>query len=55
VGNPRARKVIKTLADMAQWSRNADGRGLELAYSNYSESQDCGYRQVRVVVIQSQA
>ncbi|MGH0218138.1 molybdopterin cofactor-binding domain-containing protein [Sinorhizobium meliloti] len=31
---PRARKVIETVARMAEWDRTRDGRGLGLAYSD---------------------
>ena len=32
--NPRATAVVKTVADMADWSRKRPGRGLGLAYSD---------------------
>jgi isoquinoline 1-oxidoreductase beta subunit len=46
--SPRAYKVVETVADMAQWSRKRDGRGVGLAYIDYSGSQVAGVAEVSV-------
>ena len=46
--SPRAHKVVETVADMAQWSRKRPGRGLGLAYIDYSGSQVAGIAEVSV-------
>jgi len=38
-GAPRALKVVERVAQMADWARKRDGRGLGLAYIDYSGSQ----------------
>src|SRR5262249_32396351 len=38
-GTPRAYKVVERVAQMADWPRKRDGRGLGLAYIDYSGSQ----------------
>jgi isoquinoline 1-oxidoreductase beta subunit len=46
--SPRAYKVVETVADMAQWGRKRDGRGLGLAYIDYSETQVAGVAEISV-------
>jgi len=46
--SPRAYKVVETVAAMAQWSRKRDGRGLGLAYIDYSGSQVAGAAEISV-------
>jgi isoquinoline 1-oxidoreductase beta subunit len=36
---PRARKVLERVAQMADWGRQRDGRGLGAAYIDYSDTQ----------------
>ena len=36
---PRARKVLSRVAEMAEWNRRRDGRGLGAAYIDYSGTQ----------------
>jgi len=46
--SPRAYKVVETVADMAQWGRKRDGRGLGLAYIDYSGTQVAGVAEISV-------
>jgi isoquinoline 1-oxidoreductase beta subunit len=46
--SPRARKVVETVADMAQWGRKQNGRGLGLAYIDYSGTQVAGVAEISV-------
>jgi isoquinoline 1-oxidoreductase subunit beta len=45
---PRALKVVERVAQMADWSRQRDGRALGLAYIDYSGSQVAGVAEVSV-------
>jgi isoquinoline 1-oxidoreductase beta subunit len=40
--NPRAVKVVERVAEMANWGRGREGRGLGFAYIDYSGSQVAG-------------
>jgi isoquinoline 1-oxidoreductase beta subunit len=40
--NPRAVKVVERVAEMANWGRKREGRGLGFAYIDYSGSQVAG-------------
>jgi isoquinoline 1-oxidoreductase beta subunit len=44
--NPRARKIVERVAQMADWSRKRDGRELGLAYIDYSGTQVAGIAEV---------
>jgi isoquinoline 1-oxidoreductase beta subunit len=46
--SPRAYKVVETVAAMAQWGRKRDGRGLGLAYIDYSGTQVAGVAEISV-------
>jgi len=43
---PRARKVVQTVADMADWHRNRQDRALGIAYIDYSGSQIAGIAEI---------
>ena len=45
---PRARHVIEEVAKMADWSRKRSGRGLGIAYLDYSGTQVAGIAEVSV-------
>jgi isoquinoline 1-oxidoreductase subunit beta len=45
---PRARRVIEEVAKMADWGRKRDGRGLGIAYLDYSGTQIAGVAEVSV-------
>jgi isoquinoline 1-oxidoreductase beta subunit len=45
---PRARKVVETVAAMAQWDRKRTDRGLGLAYIDYSGTQIAGVAELSV-------
>ena len=45
---PRARQVIEEVAKMAEWSRKRAGRGLGVAYLDYSGTQVAGIAEVSV-------
>jgi isoquinoline 1-oxidoreductase beta subunit len=44
--NPRAAKVVERVAQMADWGRKREGRGLGFAYIDYSGSQVAGVAEV---------
>jgi isoquinoline 1-oxidoreductase beta subunit len=46
--SPRARHVIEEVARMADWGRKRDGRGLGLAYLDYTGTQLAGIAEVSV-------
>src|SRR5262245_11245120 len=43
---PRGRKVVETVARMAEWSRKRDGRGLGFAFIDYSGTLTAGAAEV---------
>jgi len=43
---PRARHVIEEVARMAEWGRRRDGRGLGIAYLDYSGTQVAGVAEI---------
>ena len=43
---PRAARVVKRLAEMADWGRKREGRGLGFAYLDYSGSQVAGIAEI---------
>ena len=45
-GAPRAAKVVERVAQMADWGRKRDGRGLGFAFIDYSGSQVAGIAEV---------
>jgi isoquinoline 1-oxidoreductase subunit beta len=45
---PRAAKVVERVAQMADWGRKREGRGLGIAYIDYSGSQVAGVAEVAV-------
>src|SRR5499425_130847 len=45
---PRALKVVERVAEMANWGKKRDGRGLGVAYIDYSGSQVAGIAEVSV-------
>src|SRR5262247_1851439 len=45
---PRAVKVVERVAEMANWGKKRDGRGLGVAYLDYSGSQLAGIAEVSV-------
>jgi len=45
---PRGRKVVETVARMADWGRKREGRGLGFAYIDYSGTQVAGVAEVSV-------
>jgi isoquinoline 1-oxidoreductase beta subunit len=45
---PRGRKVVETVARMAEWGRKRDGRGLGFAFIDYSGSLLAGIAEVSV-------
>jgi isoquinoline 1-oxidoreductase subunit beta len=45
---PRGRKVVETVARMAEWSRKRDGRGLGFAFIDYSGSLLAGIAEASV-------
>jgi isoquinoline 1-oxidoreductase subunit beta len=47
-GNPRALQVLERVAQMADWGRKRDGRGLGLAFIDYAGSQLAGVAEVSV-------
>jgi isoquinoline 1-oxidoreductase beta subunit len=47
-GTPRAYRVVERVAQMADWGRKREGRGLGLAYIDYSGSQVAGVAEVSV-------
>jgi isoquinoline 1-oxidoreductase beta subunit len=42
IKDPRARRVVKTLAGMADWGRKRDGHGMGFAFLDYSDSLVAG-------------
>jgi isoquinoline 1-oxidoreductase beta subunit len=46
IKNPRARRVVETVASMADWGRKRDGRGMGFAFLNYSDSLVAGAAEV---------
>lgn len=48
-GNPRALKVLERVAQMSNWGRKPVGRGLGVAFVDYSGSQLAGIAEVSVV------
>jgi isoquinoline 1-oxidoreductase beta subunit len=44
--SPRAAKVVERVAEMANWGRKREGRGLGFAYIDYSGSQVAGVAEV---------
>jgi isoquinoline 1-oxidoreductase beta subunit len=44
--NPRGRKLVERVAQMADWDRRREGRALGLAYINYSDTQLAGIADV---------
>src|SRR5207249_9054583 len=42
----RARRVVETVANMADWGRKRDGRGMGFAFLNYSDSLVAGAAEV---------
>jgi len=47
-GTPRAYKAVERVAQMADWGRKREGRGLGLAYIDYSGSQVAGIAEISV-------
>jgi isoquinoline 1-oxidoreductase beta subunit len=45
---PRAMKVVERVAEMANWGKKRDGRGLGVAFIDYSGSQLAGIAEVSV-------
>ena len=45
---PRGRKVVETVAGMADWGKKRDGRGLGFAFINYSDSLVAGAAEISV-------
>src|SRR5258705_4727975 len=45
---PRGRKVVETVAEMANWGKKRDGRGLGVAFVNFSNSPLAGTAEVSV-------
>ena len=48
IKDPRARKVVETVARMADWGKKRDGRGMGFAFLNYSDSLVAGAGEVSV-------
>src|SRR5207249_6649927 len=46
IKDPRARRVVETVAGMADWGRKRDGRGMGFAFLNYSDSLVAGAAEV---------
>jgi len=46
IKDPRARRVVETVANMADWGRKRDGRGMGFAFLNYSDSLVAGAAEV---------
>ena len=46
--NPRATKVVKSVAEKAEWGRERKGRALGLAYIDYSSTDVAGIAEVSV-------
>jgi isoquinoline 1-oxidoreductase beta subunit len=46
IKDPRARKVVETVARMAEWDKKRDGRGMGFAFLNYSDSLVAGAGEV---------
>jgi isoquinoline 1-oxidoreductase subunit beta len=46
IKDPRARKVVETVARMAEWGKKRDGRGMGFAFLNYSDSLVAGAGEV---------
>src|SRR5262249_56168996 len=46
IKDPRARRVVQTVANMADWGRKRDGRGMGFAFLNYSDSLVAGAAEV---------
>jgi isoquinoline 1-oxidoreductase beta subunit len=44
--SPRGRKVVQTVAKMAEWGRKRDGRGLGFAFIDYSDTLTAGIAEV---------
>jgi len=44
--SPRARKVVETVAKLAEWGRRRDGRGLGFAFIDYSDTLTAGIAEV---------
>ena len=45
---PRGRKVVETVAEMANWGKKRDGRALGIAFVNYSNTPIAGIAEVSV-------
>jgi isoquinoline 1-oxidoreductase subunit beta len=45
---PRGRKIVETVAGMADWGRKRDGRGLGFAFIDYSNTLTAGIAEVSV-------
>jgi isoquinoline 1-oxidoreductase beta subunit len=48
IKDPRARKVVETVARMAEWGKKRDGRGMGFSFLNYSDSLVAGAGEVSV-------
>jgi isoquinoline 1-oxidoreductase subunit beta len=46
IKDPRARRVVETVANMADWGSKRDGRGMGFAFLNYSDSLVAGAAEV---------
>jgi isoquinoline 1-oxidoreductase subunit beta len=46
IKDPRARKVVETVASMADWGKKRDGRGMGFAFLNYSDSLVAGAAEI---------
>jgi isoquinoline 1-oxidoreductase subunit beta len=46
IKDPRARRVVETVASMADWGRKRDGRGMGFAFLNYSDSLVAGAAEI---------
>jgi isoquinoline 1-oxidoreductase beta subunit len=46
IKDPRARRVVETVANMADWGKKRDGRGMGFAFLNYSDSLVAGAAEV---------
>ncbi|MGB5080757.1 MAG: molybdopterin cofactor-binding domain-containing protein [Burkholderiales bacterium] len=46
--HPRANAVIRAVADMADWGRTREGRGMGIAFSEYHDSLSAGIAEVSV-------
>jgi isoquinoline 1-oxidoreductase subunit beta len=46
IKDPRARRVVETVANMADWGKKRDGRGMGFAFLNYSDSLVAGAAEI---------